>query len=64
MSAAALVVLELFLYLDTKHHLIVAHQVTNIGNDRTQLTKMAVAAREAMGKSKLQALCRARLLPR
>lgn len=41
--------------VDAKHHLIVAHEVTNIGNDRAQLTKMAVAAREAMGKRKLQA---------
>ena len=40
--------------VDAKHHLIVAHEVTNIGNDRAQLCKMAVAAREAMGKKKLQ----------
>jgi len=42
--------------VDTQHHLIVTHEVTNVGNDRQQLTKMAVAAREAMGKRKLQAL--------
>lgn len=42
--------------VDTQHHLIVSHEVTNVGNDRQQLTKMAVAAREAMGKRKLQAL--------
>ena len=41
--------------VDTKHHLIVAHEVTNIGNDRTQLAKMATAAREAMDKPKLRA---------
>ena len=41
--------------VDGKHHLIVAHEVTNIGHDRTQLTKMALAAREAMGRTKLQA---------
>ena len=41
--------------VDRKHHLIVAHEVTNIGNDRAQLSKMALAAREAMGKGKLQA---------
>jgi len=42
--------------VDAKHHLIVAHEVTNIGNDRAQLTKMAIAAREAMDKRRLQAL--------
>ena len=41
--------------VDAKHHLIVAHEVTNVGSDRAQLTKMALAAREAMGKRKLQA---------
>lgn len=30
--------------VDTKHHLIVAHEVTNIGTDRAQLAKMAQAA--------------------
>ncbi len=42
--------------VDTKHHLIVAHEVTNEGHDRTQLAPMAVAAREAMGKQKLLAI--------
>ncbi|MDM0116072.1 IS1182 family transposase [Variovorax sp. J22R133] len=41
--------------VDGKHHLIVAHEVTNVGHDRAQLTKMALAARDAMGKSKLNA---------
>ena len=41
--------------VDTKHHLIVAHEVTNVGTDRAQLSKMALAAREAMGKKKLRA---------
>ena len=41
--------------VDAKHHLIVAHEVTNKGHDRAQLSKMALAAREAMGKQKLQA---------
>jgi hypothetical protein len=40
--------------VDTKHHLIVAHEVTNVGNDRAQLSKMAAAAREEMGKDRLQ----------
>jgi transposase len=42
--------------VDTKHHLIVTHEVTNEGNDRAQLAKMATAAKEEMGKSKLEAV--------
>ncbi len=42
--------------VDTKHHLIVTHEVTNVGSDRAQLSPMAKAAREAMGKKKLKAL--------
>jgi transposase len=42
--------------VDAKHHLIVAHEVTNSGSDRAQLAPMAAAAREAMGKRKLQAV--------
>lgn len=42
--------------VDAKHHLIVAHEVTNAGSDRTQLSPMAQAAREAMGKKRLRAL--------
>jgi hypothetical protein len=41
--------------VDAKHHLIVTHEVTNIGTDHAQLTKVALAAREAMGKRRLQA---------
>jgi hypothetical protein len=41
--------------VDVRHHLIVDHEVTNIGGDRAQLSKMALAAREAMGKQKLKA---------
>ena len=26
--------------VDTKHHLIVAHEVTNVGSDRSQLSHM------------------------
>src|SRR5271155_773505 len=35
--------------VDTKHHLIVAHEVTNVGHDRTQLASMAKQARSATG---------------
>ena len=41
--------------VDAKHHLIVTHEVTNVGNDRAQLTKMGTAAKAAMGKKRLQA---------
>ena len=42
--------------VDTKHHLIVAHEVTNVGNDRAQLASMAQKAREAIGTEALSAL--------
>ena len=35
--------------VDTQHHLIVAHEVTNVGVDRRQLAKMAKHAKSAMG---------------
>jgi len=40
--------------VDAKHHLIVAHQVTNVGNDHGQLSRMATSAKNAMGKSTLK----------
>jgi hypothetical protein len=42
--------------VDTKNHLIVTHEVTNVGSDRQQLKKMADAAREALGTEKLTAI--------
>ena len=42
--------------VDTKNHLIVTHEVTNVGSDRQQLKKMAEAAREALGTDKLTAI--------
>ena len=39
--------------VDTKHHLIVAHEVTNVGHDRTQLFSMATQARSATGMEEL-----------
>ena len=35
--------------VDTTHHLIVAHKVTNLGHDRTLLTAMSNQARDAIG---------------
>ena len=35
--------------VDAEHHLIVAHEVTNLGSDRAQLTAMSRKAREASG---------------
>lgn len=42
--------------VDTKHHLIVAHEVTNVGHDRSQLFAMAKQARRAMGTEALTAI--------
>ncbi len=39
--------------VDTEHHLIVAHEVTNEGSDRQQLTKMAKQAKEVIGSDDL-----------
>ena len=36
--------------VETKHHLIVAHEVTNLGYERTQLANMAFQSRDAMGR--------------
>jgi len=39
--------------VDAKNHLIVAHEVTNVGNDRGQLAMMAEQARAATGITEL-----------
>jgi hypothetical protein len=39
--------------VDTKHHLIVAHEVTNVGNDRSQLAIMAKQTKAALKTGKL-----------
>ena len=42
--------------VDTEHHMIVAHEVTNVGHDRTQLTAMAKSAQQATGQEKMTVL--------
>lgn len=42
--------------VDCEHHLIVAHEVTNIGNDRGQLLSMAKKARLSIGTENLKVL--------
>src|SRR5271167_772099 len=42
--------------VDTKYHLIVAHEVTNVGHDRTQLAPMGLKAQAATGCEELTAL--------
>ena len=42
--------------VDTKHHLIVAHEVTNVGHDRSHLSSMAQQARAATGAEQLTVL--------
>ena len=39
--------------MDTEHHLIVAHEVINIGNDRGQLAEMSTKAKAVLGAEKL-----------
>src|SRR5436190_20036512 len=42
--------------VDAEHHLIVAHEVTNIGSDRAQLTSMGQKALDATGCEQLTVL--------
>jgi transposase len=42
--------------VDAKNHLIVSHEVTNVGHDRAQLSSMAKKARAAMGTDGMTAL--------
>ena len=39
--------------VDVKHHIIVAHEVTNVGNDRAQLKNMATQTKEAIATNEL-----------
>jgi hypothetical protein len=42
--------------VDTEHHLIVAHEVTNTGSDRAELTNIASRAKDVLGVEKLEAV--------
>jgi transposase len=42
--------------VDVENHLIVAHEVTNVGHDRTQLMPMALRAQEATGNEEITVL--------
>jgi transposase len=42
--------------VDTEHHLIIAHEVTNSGSDRAQLANMGTQAKEVLGVDKLEAV--------
>jgi transposase len=42
--------------VDTEHHLIIAHEVTNSGSDRAQLANIASRAKDVLGVDKLEAV--------
>ena len=42
--------------VDTKHHLIVTHEVTNDGSDRAQLANIACEAKKVLGVDELEAV--------
>ena len=42
--------------VDTEHHLIVTHEVTNVGNDTAHLANMAGQAKAVLGVQKLEAV--------
>jgi transposase len=42
--------------VDTEHHLIITHEVTNSGSDRAQLANIASRAKEVLGVGKLEAV--------
>jgi transposase len=42
--------------VDARHHLIVAHDVTNVGHDRAELARMATQAKDAMGHDQITAV--------
>jgi transposase len=42
--------------VDTEHHLIVTHEVTNVGSDRAQLANIAQKAKATLGVARLDAV--------
>jgi transposase len=42
--------------VDTEHHLIVTHEVTNTGSDRSQLANIALQAKQVLGAERLDAV--------
>src|SRR5450432_665497 len=42
--------------VDTEHHLIVTHEVTNTGSDRSQLANIASQAKDVLGTDHLDAV--------
>jgi hypothetical protein len=42
--------------VDTRHHLIVTHEVTNVGSDRSQLSRMSEQARAAICSEAIEAV--------
>jgi transposase len=42
--------------VDTKHHLIITHEVTNVGSDRSQLSSVAKEAKATLGADNLNAV--------
>ena len=42
--------------VDTAHHLIIAHEVTNVGTDRSQLSSVAKDSKATLGTKKLDAV--------
>jgi transposase len=42
--------------VETEHHLIVDHEVTNVGSDRSQLATMAKRAKAVLGAERLEAV--------
>jgi macrodomain Ter protein organizer (MatP/YcbG family) len=42
--------------VDTEHHLIITHEVTNSGSDRAQLANVGTQAKDVLGVDKLEAV--------